>query len=275
MATGSRLLWTLLLAAVTCARPPVELKRASCNATNHYDCGMQVGTQMRSMIREYCCESTPGPTPRCYKPLLQLKKWAATEAGASTVAHYMALHNRSLPMLMDEVRGLAAGANVSFYSLFLLNVQSELFLEANLSAATTPSASCKTTGSTGDRAPVPTPTADTAIGKGCSDFHLALGQGADAVQSWGHNEDGFIPGTDFFYLVTSRITLPGAKAADTYFAFTYPGQVRDSATDWSLRQPPIATNWRERPHRTRRAAGSSPAGRGATTARECAFPSTR
>ena len=158
---------------------------ASCVAETHYDCGVQIGASQAERIN------------------LAL----ATEHGASIVAfvnntgtgrvlydHYLQLHARTFPHLVDEVNGTATGAGVPFKSLFALNLEFELAAKGNLS---------------------------TRFGKGCSDYHL--NDGFVENSGWGHNEDGSFADRDLFYFVSANIS--SEKQSASYFAFTYAGRL--------------------------------------------------
>lgn len=171
------------------ARAQVTKRRAVCNATSHYDCGVQIGSQMRTNIGEFLRGS------ELIQPMIS---WLTSSHGSTRLDLYLAAHESQYPELVDEVRGLAHGAGQEFRTLFALNLINELGPEIQNHT---------------DQFPYVT--------RGCSDYHVMAG----GQQAWGHNEDGDITvEANTTYMVQSRIRLPG-KDAETYLAFTYPGRL--------------------------------------------------
>jgi len=80
----------------------------------HYDVGFQIGSSMRHYIQEYV-ETLP---------LLQevLLPFSETEEGMKAYKNAESLLRQKVPMYVEEVEGMAAGAKVPFKSVFLLNM---------------------------------------------------------------------------------------------------------------------------------------------------------
>eukprot|EP00037_Helgoeca_nana_P007029 m.64290 g.64290 ORF g.64290 m.64290 type:complete len:406 (+) comp17862_c0_seq1:25-1242(+) len=161
---------------------------AHCDAESWHQCGVQVGTQMRSTIAHVVShDSTTG----------QLLAWAATRNGTRILAEYEAVHRAIYPDLIEELEGLAVGSLVPFQTLLIVNLVNELVWPAGL--------------------------AHDGVGrgirshKGCSDYHIAT----DSTAAWGHTEDGEATFINSTYMVTSNVTVGGV--AHGYTAFVYPG----------------------------------------------------
>ena len=168
-------------------------RHVTCDALTHYECGRQIGAKQRTRVQA----AIASPHARA------LVAWAATSQGNTTLSRYLAMHARELPDLLEEVRGMADGADVKFYpDLFSLNMDVEI--------------SSKFLPASADLAP---------FSKGCSDVHLIVPE--HKVQGWGHNEDGEISDLNDFYFVTANIS--GFR----YFAMCYAGRLCGWTYGWN------------------------------------------
>ena len=95
------LLLLLLQALAPAAEAQVTQRRAVCNATSHYECGLQVGTQMRGNIERFLQGSAS---------IAPMRSWLASPNGSARLDLYLAAHESQYPELVSEVRGLAEGA---------------------------------------------------------------------------------------------------------------------------------------------------------------------
>lgn len=142
----------------------VEL-HARCKAETNYECGVQVGTQMRAVIR---------PALLGDAQLTALAAWTRTNAkGRGAYSELYSRHNATYPHLVSEVEGLARGAGLPFALAFVANVRAEL------SALNE--------------------TAWVARESACTDYH------GPSRTVWGHNEDGTPAGLAASYMVTAEI----------------------------------------------------------------------
>ena len=187
----------------TTASTPLSSRFAHCSATTNYDCGYQIGQSQAHRI------SKTLTTPHGQS----LIQFITTEKGKSLYQYYYNLHVQVFPHLVDEIRGLAKGANVDFNHLFALNLEFELMSKGNVS--------------------------NEGYVKGCTDYHV-LGD----VNAWAHNEDGALADNDLFYFVAANVTtalsstippsLPSPSSTSvptSYFSFTYAGRL--SGWAWS------------------------------------------
>ena len=117
---------------------------ATCTATTHYACGVQIGTSQHERIHAVL-QTQHGQT---------LARFISTTLGSQLFQTYLELHRKVYPHLVDEINGTAVGAQVPFSALFALNIEFELMSKGNLTT--------------------------NGFEKGCSDYHL-IGQGCKSI----------------------------------------------------------------------------------------------
>ena len=174
------LLLLLLCGALVASGAHDDNRLATCQASTHFECGRQIGEQQARRITN---------TLRT-KYAASLAEFISTPTGNELYHVYLDLHSEVYPHLLEEIKGTAVGAKVSFQSLFALNIEFELISKGNLST--------------------------DGFRKGCSDFHLSQ----PTINAWGHNEDGDAADRENgFYFVSSTVQN------QSYFAFAYTGRL--------------------------------------------------
>ena len=128
---------------------------------NHFSYGVALGRAVAARVAEVVSS---------YPLLPPLRDLAATPSGSRQVRQLLQAAQSCFPDLVQELRGLAAGSEVPFEDLLLLNLRSEL-------------------------EPFLAPQGGDFVGDGCSDILLPAGDGNSAdsvslVALLGHNEDG-------------------------------------------------------------------------------------
>jgi hypothetical protein len=72
----------------------VLLRRATCHAASHRECGRQVGEKMAAVIQRYVHKAA------AMKPL---KFWLSFPSGQKRLAQFIAAHEATFPELVQEV----------------------------------------------------------------------------------------------------------------------------------------------------------------------------
>lgn len=137
-----------------------------------------------------------------------------TRDGAQLYHDFLDVHEKAYPQYMAELRGLAAGAGVSFASVFLQNIEQEFSMcAAQLVAEELPSD-------------------DTRAVDGCSDV-MMCGEGANSVCAVAHNEDNGKQDRGTLILVTARLREAAERAPGEWVAATYAGDLPSGAFGFS------------------------------------------
>ena len=164
-----------------------DLPSATIFAKSTFDLGRQVGLRFREMIQSRHAAD---------RGLDRILAWSTTLHGKSILAEFEKRHEEKYPELLDELRGLAVGAQVSYRSTLVLNLLQELTYFSNNTWTSMDSSFIQ-----------------------CSDF-LVLNQDHALV---GHNEDSSAIDRNLTYLLT--VHLPSYS----FVAYTYAGQLPTSA----------------------------------------------
>eukprot|EP01062_Namystynia_karyoxenos_P063149 TRINITY_DN55972_c0_g1_i1.p2 TRINITY_DN55972_c0_g1~~TRINITY_DN55972_c0_g1_i1.p2 ORF type:complete len:417 (+),score=160.45 TRINITY_DN55972_c0_g1_i1:68-1252(+) len=136
-------------AAAGAARPMLPV--AVCDAETAYDCGRQVGRQMRALIAKRIQQQN----------VADLVAWAASD-GQSALRGLANASRSMFPLVFDELRGLAEGAGQPLDSVLTLNLMQELAALRPMDDA-----------------------ARRLLQKGCTDLHVI----SSSAAAMGHNED--------------------------------------------------------------------------------------
>jgi len=144
---------------------------------SHYEFGAAIGAHFADQIHA---------AYNSYDFLRAILAWHATAAGRARYAELLALHEAAFPQYMEELRGLAANADLDFRDVFLMNLRGEYrgFLT------------------------------DGDAYRGCSDCSVLT----DEQALIGHNEDGAPAFREHLYFLQARVADgPG------FTACCYPG----------------------------------------------------
>ena len=118
------------------------------------------------------------------------------------------------PNIVQEMRGLAEGAGISFREIFFLNTVSEYGL---LLEYLKPHHGKRENNTF------------VAHNTRCTDVRSVAGQ----FPVWGHNEDGDIPDIGATYIVSAVIYGDGGHVVENFTAYSYPGSVAGRAYGWN------------------------------------------
>jgi len=175
-----------------------SLPQVFAQGTN-YECGFSVGQQMRDRIQAAIA-----------RDFFQSKvKWAnETKKGTTYVAASIAAHEERYPHLVEEIHGLADGADVPFLHVFVRNIESAVGYVMNPwdQQQNDPSTFERSTGGAAEGA------------ERCTDYMRTSG----TFKVWGHNEDGPSSDKDFHYIVHQRVE--GVHPA-CFTAYAYAGML--------------------------------------------------
>ena len=155
------------LLLVPCLLANIELT-AECTATTFYECGIQIGAQMKKPIAE---------SVAAYSELIH---WSAT-SGKDVFSELVKINGNAFPDVLDEYKGIAHGAGVDVQSILVTALSTELSYFAGQEQG----------------AMVRAPQA-----KSCSDFHVLH----DGISRWGHNEDETADQAAITYLVRGNVS---------------------------------------------------------------------
>jgi hypothetical protein len=189
----------LLLAVSVHGRYPVY----SATGT-YYEVGRQIGAQSREQLMARL--SRPGMNAT-------LRPFAASSTGRTMISNFKAKTSALFPHLMDELAGIAAGSDVSFEDIFLLNAVQEIETYISLSE--------------------PNLTISSSMRNGlahCTDV-LTNSQ----TPCWGHNEDGDPRDVHSNYFTNITIVDPHdrSKVLEQYVAFAYAATTAGFAYGWN------------------------------------------
>jgi hypothetical protein len=163
---------------------------AVAGARSHRDAGRQIGTAARAHIATAFERDKGLPAISAF----------VNGDGAAIFKAILESHELAYPHLMQELRGLAEGADQPFELVAATNFVQELSLY------------------------VKAPTSCSGA-VGCTDFHACFDRDGLAVSAWGHTEDGGLWAAGG-YIVQCSIDygdVPSAPAPSAYTAFCYPG----------------------------------------------------
>jgi len=160
-------------------------------ATSLYDAGLQHGRMAAPLIKGWL----NGPEMR------RIIAWTKGK-GSSDFAKIKQVSTAAYPQYVDEIRGIAAGADISLDSAWCLNLISELEALMGL----------KTAGH-------------------CSDIYAVESGGVKDGFSHGHNEDWHGPIKDFWYFV--KYEARGEANFGNCAGFVYPGSMVGWAPTWN------------------------------------------
>jgi len=192
-------------------KPIPDLPIAVCNAAGHYECGRQVGKQMKKHIRR---------AVRWYSDLVKFCN------GNALCDKFIDVNNASYPHLVEEVEGMAKGAKVNPRKLLLMNIQEIYDLCTScgdLSSSTSRSASGNTSRSFHQR----------ALHRhrlGCTDYLLRKKSAA----VMGHNEDSDSKDQDWEVNYLVDLNISGHRI----IGYAYAGQLVGNA--WGFNDAGLA-----------------------------------
>ena len=166
----------------------------------HYTVGFQAG-----VARKHAIQNFTSHYPNLIQTLIPFVH--NTPEGAQAFRSLITAVRSSFPQYLEELRGLAAGANVDEETLQILNLENEL---TTLLRISTSSAS-------------PSP----RLNEDCSD--VLMGN----IRALAHNEDGYNEVGDGAYLLQAKIRDPAFNSHHAFTAYCYPGYVAGIAFGFS------------------------------------------
>ncbi|KAJ5069253.1 peptidase c45 [Anaeramoeba ignava] len=181
----------LFLISITKSIPTIEVK-----SPDHFEIGKQIGLAMKERIYKYFEESA----------VLNYVLIPWFENHLEEYTQFYDANYLKYPHYMDELRGLASGADVSFHKVFLLTLSLEISLLVQ-----------SETGKTVINYVNPFPQPEL---EACSDVLIN-----DQKVILGHNEDANINITDTSAFVFVNQTGTTSNEANNYFTFMYPGSL--------------------------------------------------
>ncbi|XP_077993557.1 beta-alanyl-dopamine/carcinine hydrolase-like [Glandiceps talaboti] len=161
----------------------------------HYEVGHDIGSTFKARIQEY--RSRSAELENILKPYYNSQK------GREVYNSFLSVTNATFPQFIDELQGIADGAEVPFYETFLFEIRSEIKLLLH-----------KLTDSS------------------CTDIALNYVD-QKTQEQWSiqaHNEDADPLIADYGYLVDAHIVDPdGHYPEERFTSFTYPGYLPGNA----------------------------------------------
>ena len=142
---------------------------AECTAPTYYECGVQIGDQMKKQISE---------SVAAFSDLIH---WSTT-SGKDLFAELVKINGNAFPDVLAEYKGIAHGAGVDVTSILVTALATEL---SYFAVRQQPGAALR----------VPQL-------KSCSDFHVLH----DGISRWGHNEDETPDQAAISYLVRGNVS---------------------------------------------------------------------
>ncbi|CAI8008523.1 hypothetical protein GBAR_LOCUS5833 [Geodia barretti] len=170
---------------------------------SNYDVGHQIGSAFSSQILTVMDSNSFFNS--------KMLSYNSTAEGGAVYSRFYHSVATAYPQYLDELRGMADGANISFSKLFLWNMmfEWEMMLESNKD--------------------LPTPA--------CSDLYLT----SDNRTIMGHNEDGGTISVNNSFVVHARITQPGSDLVEEFTAMCYAAELCGNAFGFNVKSGVVFT----------------------------------
>ncbi|CAM9804323.1 unnamed protein product, partial [Heterosigma akashiwo] len=181
---------------------------------NHWDLGYQIGVNFRKQIQFRV---------RKLNSIDILTEWVeGSPEGTAAYDSFVRANNDTFPEYFEELKAMAAGAEVSFKDLFLLNLRNE-FLNA-MDPGGMGKGKRRHLEEEGDEGEG----CNDCLVDHCSDYLMMDEAGYPFL---GHNEDGDIYSRGTAFFVWGRVEGPDGAVREnsTFLALTYPGELPSNA----------------------------------------------